>query len=96
MSKVQVQEFVEPVSYDLTQKLGDFVFQIRKAVADGWQPGQDLPVVLTAVMKDLIPVVQGLEQALAESKDDEEAFVTSLLLGSKHLYYGLKKPVVKL
>lgn len=93
MPKVQIQEYVEPISWDLNLKLADFVFQIRKALADGWQPGQDLPVVLSATMADLIPGIQEAEKALAEKTDDEEAFYTSYLLGGKRLFFSLKKPL---
>lgn len=93
MAKVKVEVFVEPVTADLMTKLSDFVFQIRKAMADGWQPGKDLPVVLSALMVDLLPVIQNFDKALLEAGDDKEAFVTTIQLGAQSLVFGLLKPV---
>lgn len=78
---------------ELAEGLVATVQHVKKALSDGWQPGQDLPVVLQAVLADLIPAIQGVEKLGAEITENEEAFVTSFVLAGKKLVYVFKQPV---
>lgn len=35
----------------------EFAKVCKKALADGWQPDQDIPVIVEEAVKDLLPVV---------------------------------------
>lgn len=61
------------------------VAEVKKALADGWQPGADLPVVLQAVLVDLVPAVQSVSALGAEAKADLEAFASAFALGGVKL-----------
>lgn len=65
---------------ELADGIARCIVSIRKALADGWQPGSDLPVVLSSVMADLVPAVQGVEKLGAEKKENVQAFVTAFAL----------------
>lgn len=88
---IQTSQNVTKEAFELSSGLKKFVLDIKKALADGWQPGTDLPVVMQAAIMDLVPAVQGLENLGAEKKEDSEAFVTGLLLPMKELGFALLK-----
>lgn len=92
MAKIQVSVDVTKEAYELGQGLVQFSSHLRAALLDGWQPGKDLPVVLSAALADLVPAFQGVEALGVESKESEEAFVTAFLLSGKQLVYVFKKP----
>ena len=62
-----------------------FVGALKKALSDGWQTGEDLPVVLSSAMADLLPALQGVEGVVDELKEDKEAFFTAVGLGAKKI-----------
>lgn len=78
-------------AHELVEGVVKFLGDLKGALADGWQPGKDLPVLLQATIADLVPAVQGVEKLGVESKEDEEAFVTAFLLGGKKAIYVFKK-----
>lgn len=88
---MEVSVKVTKEAYELSVGLKKFVLDVKQALSDGWQPGQDLPVVMQAAVMDLVPAVQGLESLGAEQKEDLEAFVTALSLPMKELAFSLLK-----
>lgn len=77
-----VQEIPVKVSkeaYELGQGIKKFIRDIKGALADGWQPGNDLPVILAATLADLIPALQGVEKLGSEIKENESAFISAFL-----------------
>lgn len=79
VQSVEVQ--VSKEAYELAQKLVQFVAESKKALDDGWQLGSDLPVVLAAVMQDLIPAIQSLNAVAPGFQENPKAFVQALELG---------------
>ncbi len=99
MSKIKIEQEVSKEAYELASGLSNAVDHVKSALADGWQPGKDLPVVMQAVLMDIVPAVQGVDQMSAEMAEDEEAFVTAFLLPFKSLAFSLlkkKKEQIKL
>lgn len=86
-----VQVKVSKEAHELGEGLKKFVLSIKGALADGWQPGADIPVVLSAALADLVPAVQGVEKIKDETKEDLEAFVSALVLPAKELAFALLK-----
>lgn len=60
---------------ELGKGMNAFVAKTRQCLADGFQPGQDIPLVLAAAIADLIPAIQGAEQMGAEFKENRKAFL---------------------
>jgi hypothetical protein len=52
------------------QKLAAFVGEVKKAVADGWQSGSDIPALLSATLIDLVPAAAAFSAAEADVKKD--------------------------
>lgn len=80
METINVELPVAKETYELCQGLDAVVGAVQTALADGWQAGADLPVVITATIANLIPAMQGMEQIPAEAKQTQE-FVNALYAG---------------
>lgn len=90
---MEVSVKVTKEAYELADGLKKFVLDIKGALADGWQPGADLPVVLSAALADLVPAVQGVEKLGDEAKADVQGFINGLVLPAEALAVALlKKP----
>lgn len=91
MATIKIECTVSKESYELAQGVVKMLSAVKGALADGWQPGQDLPVVVSAVIADLVPAVQGMDQVGVESKEDEKAFVNAFTHSAVDLIYVFKK-----
>lgn len=83
MSQIQVPVTVEEKTYELSQALVKFTSAIKGALADGWQPGQDVPVILSAAFQDLVPVIKDVGSLPSELKEDKSAFAMAWVLSAK-------------
>lgn len=88
---MEVTQKVTKEAYELGEGCKKTVLAIYKALKDGWQPGQDMPIVFQTIMADLVPAVQGIEKLTEEQKEDQEAFFTSFMLPAKSLAFELLK-----
>lgn len=84
MKKV-VQVEVSEKAHDLGQALVSIVSVSKQALADGFQPGTDLPVVVLAAASQIVKVVEGIQSAGDELKEDQAAFIAALGLSAKDL-----------
>lgn len=69
MSVLKVEQEVLKESYELGEGLAKLVLAVKKALEDGFQPGQDLPVFVTAALTELPKMVDGLDKMGDEAKD---------------------------
>lgn len=81
MAKVEVKVEVSKEAYEVAIGLGQMVAAIKTALADGWQAGTDVPVIVSAAITNLVPAVDGLDKVGAELKEDPEAFVKAVSIG---------------
>ena len=79
----QVTVKVPKETYALEQGLVAFVGACKQALADGFQVGQDLPVIISAALADLLPAVAGVGALPEEAKGDLPAMINvgGLLVG---------------
>jgi hypothetical protein len=88
MAKLSVTLEVGKESYELGKGLADFIVAVKQALADGWQPGADLPALIGATVGNLVPALQGVDQIKGEWDSDKmavanAAFVTgSTVIGA--------------
>jgi hypothetical protein len=61
---IQVPEAVDVAG----EKLANFLKAVDKAIEDGWQAGQDLPVLLSAAVVDLVPAIASMKGAAEDLK----------------------------
>jgi len=74
MAKLTIETEVSKEAYELAQGLGKFAVAIRDAVKDGWQTGEDLPLLVASALTDLVPSAAGAEKLGDEAKEDPFAF----------------------
>jgi len=91
---IDVNLKVSKEAYELGMGIAKTITAIQSALKDGWQPGQDLPVLMQALMADLVPAIQGIEKLADESKESQLAFFTAWALSGLEVGkgVGLLKP----
>lgn len=77
MSTKTVSVSVEDKSYDVGQAVVQIVKAAKDALADGFQPGQDIPAILSAAIAQLVKILGDAPAIPAESGDDLTAFIKS-------------------
>lgn len=65
---------VSKAADDLSQGLVALVKDVKKAMADGFQVGSDVPVIVSAIYVDLIAKIGDLAQLGPELAEDKYAF----------------------
>lgn len=85
MSTIQKTLEFSKEADELVQGTRKFISSIRKAVSDGWQPAQDVPLILQAAFLDLVPAIQGTEKLANEHGENKRAFVRSFVEGASDL-----------
>lgn len=74
MAPVQLVDQVVKVpaaSKDVAEGLERFSASLQQALADGWQPGTDLPVILGAAVTDLGLKVQSYQKMIGEEAPED-------------------------
>jgi hypothetical protein len=77
---IDVSVNVSKESYEHGQGVVGFLMALRQALQDGWQTGQDIPILVTAALTNLVPAMQGADQIALETKEDIDAFLKAWLL----------------
>jgi len=99
MQTVKIEVVVGKESHELASGITNLIDEIRKTLADGYSPGEDIPAVLMAAVQHLIPAVQGLENIPDEIEENKVAFIKTMALMGGDLYDVLtktyEKPVAK-
>ena len=80
MELLKVECEVSKEAYELAQGLVKFSAAVKTAMADGWQMGQDLPVVIAAAMGDLMPAMQGVDKLGEELGENKIAFAKAFAM----------------
>lgn len=78
MATIEVTAEVSKEGYELGQGLVKFSDAIVKALKDGWQPGQDLPIVMLSALHDLVPALEGAQLIAKELGEDTAGLVRGL------------------
>lgn len=77
MERIQFTEDVPKEIHELNMGLLNLTKAVKQALADGWQPMTDVPVIVMAAIHDLGPAVQGLEKVDDEFGEDMPGAVMS-------------------
>lgn len=60
---------------ELAGALVKMITAIKDALADGWQPGTDVPVIIAQALTVLVPAIDGISQLDDEIEENLGAFV---------------------
>lgn len=93
--KLPVSVEVSKEAYELGQGVAKFLASVKSSLADGWQPGMDLPAIMASAIAELVPAMAGVDQLGSEAKEDAKAFSMAWLLAAEDIYaLWAKKDVV--
>jgi hypothetical protein len=91
MEKQKIELEVSSASYAVGHALEGVVDSIKTALADGWQPGQDLPAIVIGSVSALAPAVGQITSLPESAKEDPEAFTDGLYIPIKRAVFKLVK-----
>lgn len=80
MEKLKIEVEVAKEVYELGVGISQVVKAVKEALDNGWQMGEDLPLVLSAVISHLVPAVQGIDKISDELKEDPSAFAKGVVI----------------
>lgn len=75
MSKITVSVEVEEKSYQVAEAIKGLIKSTKDALADGFQPGQDIPAIIGQNLSGLLVAVSDLSSLPGEAAEDTEAFM---------------------
>ena len=93
MATKEVTVLVSKEAHELGEGLVGMAVAVKAALADGWQTGTDLPLVISAALTTLVPAVQGAELIPAEAGENPAAFAKAVALAVADGYEALKPTV---
>lgn len=82
---VSVSVEIPKETHELAQGIVKMVKAAREALKDGFQPTQDVPVLLMESVKELPAAVGGLDKLGAEAKADKGKLIVALSLAVDEL-----------
>lgn len=86
METIKVEIELPKEAYELAKGLGAFGAAVKAALADGWQIGQDMPVIITAAVANVVPALEGASAVTDEAKLDPVGFGQALAEGLKPIF----------
>ncbi len=89
--KIKVEVEVSKEAYELGQGVVAVLKAAKLAAADGWQLGQDLPVIAMAAFGQ-VAALQGVDQIGVEIKEDPAAFAKAISLSIADAYGMYNEP----
>lgn len=92
MATKKLEVEVAEKTHEALMSLAGFAGDLRTALADGWQVGQDLPVVLSSALTKLVPAVSAVSEIKAEVSADRASALRAGLLGVEALVDALTGP----
>lgn len=79
---MEVQVQVAKEMHELMDGLSEVILATKQALADGFQPGQDLPAIVLAAINKLPPALEGMDKVKDELKLNPKEFVNAASLGT--------------
>lgn len=80
MEKIKREVELPKESCELMEGAGDFIYALRLALRDGFQLGEDLPLIVAEAMAKLVPAVEGMDKIDDEFKEDKVAVANAALI----------------
>lgn len=80
VSTLKIEVSCSKETYELGKGVAEFIGAIKVALADGWQLGNDMPVIVSAALATLVPAVDGVTKVKEELAQDKKAFLNAASL----------------
>lgn len=82
---MEVQVQVAKEMHEVMDGLSEVVAAVKQALADGFQPGQDLPAIVLAAVNKLPPALEGMDKVKDELKNSPKEFINAAALGASKI-----------
>ena len=89
--KVKVEVEVSKEAHELMVGLAAVVAAVKLSLADGFQPGSDLPAIVLSAVASLPVAIAGIEQLPAEVTTESPEFVKAVSVGVGEIVASLLK-----
>lgn len=89
--KLKVESEVSKEAHELALAVCNVVRAVKAAMADGFQAGTDLPLIITAAITQLPPAIEGLDKIIDEAKESPLALAKAVSLPVLDLVEDLLK-----
>lgn len=83
--KKQITVDVSASAHNVVQALKGVIDSTKKSLADGFQPGSDIPVIVGQNLTNLLTAISEAKNLPAESKEDLEAFLKAWAIGGTEI-----------
>jgi len=80
MEKVIREVELPKETCELMEGAGDFIYALRLALRDGFQLGEDLPIIVAEAMAKLVPALEGMDKLDDEFKEDKALVASAALI----------------
>lgn len=90
MSTVQVTKTAAAATFSSLDSAAKLLTAVKKALADGWQPGQDIPAVIGEAVRDIGTIVSNLGDVTTEAGGDKVEFYNAIGLGVGEILGALR------
>ena len=69
MEKLKVELEVTKEAHELAMGVLELIKAVKKSLDDGFQPGQDIPVIAMEAFQKMLPAVEGVSKLGEEAKE---------------------------
>ena len=91
MRTIDVTLPVAKETYELGLGIVGFLTALKRALEDGFQIGDDLPMIISEAVNTLIPSVSGFEDIAKEIEENRSEFINAVCLSLTHIIESLAK-----
>ena len=91
MKTINVTLPVAKETYELGLGIVGFLNALKKALEDGFQLGDDLPIIISESFSTLIPSIEGWEDISKEIENNRPEFINAVCLTVTHIIESLAR-----
>lgn len=91
MAKEVIQVEVEKSAYELMVALSNLAGEVKAALKDGFQPGQDIPVLVMDAVHEIPGIMAQMSGAPSDLAEDKIEFIKGANLGLYELVAAVLK-----
>jgi len=91
MKTIEVVLPVAKETYELGLGMVKFLMALKVALEDGFQVGDDIPIIINEALTTLIPSIEGFEDIAKEIEENRGEFINAVCLTLTHVIESLSK-----
>ena len=85
MEKIEVKLQVTKEAHELAMAVVEVIKGVKLALADGFQPGQDIPAIILGSLNHLMKGIEGADKLPKEALEDLGPFISAWMVGGAEI-----------